>query len=57
MLISLFFILLYRPELVANGIVELIEDESKTASVMIVTNKRGIEIWEPRALTMRKSQL
>jgi len=48
---------LISPELVASGIVELIEDESHTGSVMTVTKKRGIEIMESRNPIMRKSKL
>lgn len=49
---------LISPDVVASGILQLIEDESKNASVMMVTKAKGIEILEPRKpLRMRKSKL
>lgn len=48
---------LISPELVARGVIQLIEDESKHASVIAVTNKRGIQMLETRTPRMWKSQL
>ncbi|XP_044171327.1 15-hydroxyprostaglandin dehydrogenase [NAD(+)]-like isoform X1 [Acropora millepora] len=49
---------LISPELVANGVIELIEDESKHASVMAITKKRGIQMLKASwALTLNKSHI
>lgn len=45
------------PELVASGVIQLIEDESHNATVMTVTKKRGIGIWKSRMPGMGKSKL
>lgn len=48
---------LISPELIASGVIQLIENEEHNAAVMTVTKKKGIEIiesWKPR---LRKSNL
>ena len=49
------FVCLPRPELIASGVIQLIENDSNNGAVMMVTNKRGIEFMRPRKY--RKSKL
>ena len=57
-LFSLFislFVYLPSPELIASGVIQLIENDNNNGAVMMVTKKRGIEFMKPRK--SRKSKL
>lgn len=45
---------LIRPEVIATGVIQLIEKDSTNAAVMMVTKKRGIEIMRPRGSRISK---
>lgn len=45
---------LIRPEVVASGVIQLIEKDSINGEVMMVTKKRGIEIMRPRGSRVSK---
>jgi len=46
---------LISPELIASGVIQLIENDNNNGAVMMVTKKRGIEFMRPRK--SRKSKL
>ncbi|RMX44093.1 hypothetical protein pdam_00002505 [Pocillopora damicornis] len=45
---------LIRPEVIATGVIQLIEKDSTNAAVMMVTKNRGIEIMRPRGSRISK---
>ena len=48
------FISLFRPELIATGVIQLIENDSNNGAVMMVTKKSGIEFMRQRKYTKSK---
>ncbi|KAL9974169.1 hypothetical protein ACROYT_G011180 [Oculina patagonica] len=44
---------LIRPEIIATGVIQLIEDDNNNGSVMMVTKKRGIEFMRPRKISTK----
>lgn len=44
----------FRPEVIATGVIQLIEKDSTNAAVMMVTKNRGIEIMRPRGSRISK---
>jgi len=45
---------LVKPELVAEGVVTLCKDDSKSGAVMRITYQRGIDYWDTQKRTSSK---
>ncbi|KAL9974174.1 hypothetical protein ACROYT_G011185 [Oculina patagonica] len=41
------------PEIIATGVIQLIEDDNNNGAVMMVTKKRGIEFMTPRKISTK----